>query len=351
MDRLRRPFVRFWIWSKAIDIPYSWTASFLQGSAILGCEVLYLLGPPPGVSVACLAVAAVVMSFRINAQNFERLEQAIWIVLSAAFLYIEISSITLDRAENDLRESRSRMEERARFQAVIEQGQAINEKQKEEQSEERQKFAALLKQGRRSIKDLAKVATNVSEGVSFTSGGDTYPTIFPGEVRTDDGRQRIGFYLLKRGKYPLFDLRLDVGRPYSVSTENNQEQEFGAECKFPEINGNWSFPLLAVSMEGESSGYFTASMFARNGKWDEVFDVRKVDGKFVSRWVIFETTEFSGPNSKVLLDLADQNFPPEHRHDALQPFPNGVLQIPNISQRTVVVPEVILGKRWCTGFW
>ena len=243
------------------------------------------------------------------------------------------------------------VEERARFQAVIEQGRAINKEQKEEQKEEQQKFAALLKQGGRSIKDLAKVANKVSEGVSFASGGDTFPAIFPYELRTDDGRQKVGFGLLKQGKYPLFDLRLDVGRPYSVSTENNQEQEFGAECKFPEINGNWSFPLLAVSMEGESSAYFTASMFARNGRWDEVFDVRKVDGRLVVRWVLFQTTQFSGPNAKVLLDLADQNFPPEHRRDALQPFPNNVLQIPNISQRTVEIPDEILGKRWCTGFW
>jgi len=86
-------------------------------------------------------------------------------------------------------------------------------------------------------------------------------------------------------------------------------------------------------MDGESSAYFEASMFARNGKWEEVIDVRRVDGKLVSRWAIFQTTDFSGPHSKVLLDLADQAFPPEHRHDALQPFPNDALALPSISQQ------------------
>ncbi|HEV2484619.1 MAG TPA: hypothetical protein VGT08_03715 [Terracidiphilus sp.] len=291
------------------------------------------------------------MTFRINARNFGRLEQVTWIVLSAAFLYIEISSITLDRVENVSRDLRSHAVERAGFFAVIEQGRAINKKQMEEQEEEQQQFKALLRQGGRSIKDLGKVASRVSEGVSFASGGDTFPEIFPYELKTDDGRQKVGFGLSKRGQYPLFDLRLDVGRPYSVSKENNQEKEFGTECKFPEINGNWSFPLLAASMEGESSAYFTATMFARNGRWDEVFDVRRVDGKLVSRWVLFQTTQFSGPQSKVLSDLADQNFPPEHRHDALQPFPNGVLPIPDISQRAKVIPDEVLGKRECTGFW
>jgi hypothetical protein len=243
------------------------------------------------------------------------------------------------------------MEERARFQSAIEQGRAINERQKEEQREEQQKFAVLLKQGGRSIKDLGKVANKVSEGVSFASGGDTFPVIFPYELRTDDGRQKVGFSLSKQGAYPLFDLRLYVGRPYSVSEDNNQEEGFGAQCKFPEINSNWSHPLMAASMDGENSAYFEANMYARNGKWDEVFDVRRVDGKFVTRWVIFQTTQFSGPQAKVLLDLADQSFPPEHRHDALQPFPNHVLQIPNISQRGKVIPEEILGKRECAGFW
>jgi hypothetical protein len=273
-----------------MSVPYSWTASLIQGLAILSCEVIYLLGPPPGVSVACLAMAAVVMTFRINARNFGRLEQVTWILLSAAFLYIEISSITLDRVENASRDLSSHMEERARFQSAIEQGRAINERQKEEQREEQQKFAVLLKQGGRSIKDLGKVANKVSEGVSFASGGDTFPVIFPYELRTDDGRQKVGFSLSKQGAYPLFDLRLYVGRPYSVSEDNNQEEGFGAQCKFPEINSNWSHPLMAASMDGENSAYFEANMYARNGKWDEVFDVRRVDGKFVTRWVISDDT-------------------------------------------------------------
>lgn len=296
-------------------------------------------------------MATIVMTFRINAKNFGRLEQVIWIVVSAAFLYIEIYSITLDRAESASRDLHSHMEERAKFQAVIDQGHAINEKQKEEQKEEQQKFAALLKQSGRSIKDLGEVANKVSEAVSFSSGGDTFPEIFPYELITDDGKQRIGFGLSKHGEYPLFDLRLDVGRPYSVSKENNQEEIFGAQCKFSEINGNWSRPLLAISMDGESSAYFTATMFARNGRWDEVFDIRRVNNKFISRWVIFQTTQFSGPQSKVLLDMAYQDFPLEHRHDTLQPFPNNVLLIPDISQRRKVIPEFILDIRDCNGFW
>jgi hypothetical protein len=334
-----------------IDIPYSWTAAFFQGTAILGCTVLWLFGAPSGVSVACLATAAVVMAFRINAKDFRRAEQIVWIVLSAAFLYIEISSITRDRAETVANDLRNRSEERAKFEAVIEQGRVINEKQKEESKEQQQKFTALLSQGGRSIKDLEKVASKVSEGTSFASGGETYPTIFPYQLTTEDGRQRIGFSLSKQGKYPLFDLRLNVGRPYSVLKENNQEEISGVSCKFPEINGNWNFPLLAASMDGESSAYFTASMYARNGTWEEVFDVRRVDGKFVSRWVIFQTTEFSGPLSKILLDLADQNFPPEHRHDALQPFPNGSLPLPDVSQQQKAIPDLVLSKRQCTGFW
>jgi len=334
-----------------INIPYSWTAAFFQGIAILGCEVLWIRGAPPGVSVACLAVAAVVMAFRINAKNFGRAEQIIWIALSAAFLYVEISSIAADRTEASANEIRNRSEERAKFEAVIEQGRAINAKQSEDQKVQERKFAALLKQGGRSIKDLEDVAGKVSEGTSFASGGDTYPSIFPYELITEDGRQRVGFGLSKQGKYPLFDLRVSVGRPYSVSKENNQEELFGTSCKFPEMSTNWNFPLLAASMDGESAAYFEADMFARNGKWEEVIDVRRVEGKLVSRWVIFQTTDFSGPKSKVIEDLADQTFPPDHRHDVLQPFPNGALPLPDISQQQKAIPNLILSPKQCAGFW
>ena|ERR1035437_3626909 len=332
-------------------ISYSWTAAIFQGAAALGCEMLCLCGAPPGMAVASLAMAAIVMAFRINREDFGRPEQIVWIVLSAAFLYVEISSIRTDRAETAANEIRNRSEERAKFEVVIEQGRALNEKQKEEQQQQQQKFSALLKQGGHSIKDLQDVATEVSEATSFASGGETFPVIFPYELTTEDGKQRVGFALSKRGKYPLYDLRLNVGRPYSVSSESTQENTYGAECKFPEINGNWTRPLLAASMDGDNSAYFTASMFARNGRWDEVFDVRRVDGKLVSRWVIFQTTDFSGPLSKVLLDLADERFPPEHRHDELQPFPNKSLSLPDISQRKSAIPDVVLSQRDCAGFW
>jgi hypothetical protein len=306
--------------------------------------------PPVGVFIGILAVVGVLVPW-FKGEKVHLRERMWWSILMIACFALELRTIYLDQSQHDHEQQQSRCEETAKFEAVIEQGRATNERQKEEQKEQEQKFAALLKQGGRSIKDLEGVASKVSEGTSFANGGDTYPSIFPYQLTTEDGRQRVPFGLSKQGKYPLFDLMVSVGRPYSVSKENNQEETFGASCKFPEMNANWNFPLLAASMDGESSAYFEASMFARNGKWEEVIDVRRVDGKLVSRWVIFQTTDFSGPHSKVLLDLADHAFPPEHRRDTLQPFPNDSLPLPEISQQKKAIPDLILRPKQCAGFW
>lgn len=336
-----------------IRLPYAWTAAFFQVAAIVGCQALFMFGAVPGISVACLALVAVVISFRITANDFTRYEQAIWIILCAMFLYAEISSITTDRTETEARELIKRNEEREQFAAVIRQERDLNEKQKDEQIEQRQKFADLLEQGHRYIKNLKLVASNVAQATSFTSGGDSFPIVFRYELKMDDGAQRVGFDVQKQGKYPLYDLSVSVGRPYLTSPRSYELP--GTTCKFSELNGSVSTPLLAASVEGEDSVYFEAEMASRNGRWNEVIDVRRSGKKLVSRWVVFESKNYGGSPYKVIFDLADADFPPEHRHDTLHDASNSIysLQLPDVSQRSRSLPDVIFrGTRAGTGcFW
>ena len=304
-----------------------------------------MFGAAPGVSVACLAVVAIVISFRATANNFKGPEQTIWIILSVVFLCAEISFIKADRVETDARERRNRAEEREKFESIIEQGKTINRQQSANLIEQRSKFSALFKQGERSIGDLKDVAKRVDETTSVASGGNSFPEIFPGLVTTDDGLRRMGFYLHKHGKYPLFDLEITVGRPFLTTVQNHVMSIPGALCRYGEINDNTTFPLMATALNHESAAYFTANMTARNGAWDEVVDVRRVGDTFKSRWVIYQAEEYSGPHLKAILDLADAGFPIEHRHDLLHPVSS--LEIPDGSLKKSRGTDVVFRPQEC----
>jgi len=317
------------------EVPYSWSAGLYQGLAILACEYMLLYTPPPGFSVTILAVSTIVMTFRITSPNFGRPERVLWILLSGVFLCVELLAISTDRNSTANRELRDRADDRTRFQAIVDQGSQINRKQNEDEDEQRKKFKALLGQEERVIKDLGNVASSVTEATSYGSGGSSFPVVFPGEVTLDDGTQRIGFYTTKQGKFPLYDLKMSVGRPYINDGPNRSLIIYGAQCKYAELNGDWSIPALAVSIGNENSAYFTASFWARNGAWDEVIDVRRVGGKLVSRWVLYQAN--TSP-LKVVLDLADARFPAEHRHDSIYPFAS--LLVPEKRQRQTSLPDV-----------
>jgi hypothetical protein len=78
--------------------------------------------------------------------------------------------------------------------------------------------------------------------------------------------------------------------------------------------------LAAAVNDRTDSAYFEASLYSRNGEWNEIFDVRRVAGKLISRWVLYAPPARGMTPSKVVLDLADTGFPAEHRHDTLQPL-------------------------------
>jgi hypothetical protein len=284
------------------------------------------------------------MAFRVTEKNFTKAEQITWIVLAAGVFYIEIHSINTDRAETLAHEQQIRSEERAKFEAVLLQGKQINQQQKQDEDDQRQKFQNLLEQGKRATNELRGVASSAAEAQSYASGGTSYPTIFPHQVTVEDGSERVGFSFQKQGKFPLFDVQIIVGRPYLVAEEGHQTQTFGTIRRFTELNRTTSYPLLFASMQGEDCAIYSANISARNGAWEEVFEVRRVGRKLVSRWVEYKAEEYGVAPLVKIFDLADQEFPAEFRHRDI--YPLSKVQLPDITQRKNVVPDVIVPPRF-----
>ena len=117
---------------------------------------------------------------------------------------------------------------------------------------------------------------NLTEASGYASGGTSFPVIDSVPVRLADGTERVGLFIGKVGKYPLFDVRVALGRAYSVPNSTKKISNIGTKCTLGELNGGWTIPLIDVSIGTETAAYFLAELEARNGEWEEVMDVRHV---------------------------------------------------------------------------
>jgi len=174
-----------------------------------------------------------------------------------------------------------------------------------------------------SLEIASQTSVNLREASSYASGGDSYPSVFPYAVTREDGTRQVGFSLQKQGKYPLYGLRVFIGKPYKVSDSDPTIQTFGASREFQELDGSASYPLWFQPVPEGNSTIYSAIMSARNGNWEEVIDVQKVSSGIAARWVLFKSNDPRVSPNRLVLDLADDKFPRDERRRKIYPL-NGV---------------------------
>jgi hypothetical protein len=277
--------------------------------------------PPVGAYIAVLAFLAVVVTIWPPDNNWTK---AAWLLIFFAVMGFEIGNLFHDRAENQQKESDRRKEEQA----------AVRENRRSED----ERFAGILassqEQFEETISRSTRIMNKTEEAVSFASGGNSFPSIFPGVVTQSGGERQIGFNVQKIGKYPLYDLTVMIGRPY---VNGETIQLFGVTKKFGEIHDVASYPLIFEPFPKDRIEYFMASMASRNGNWYAVIELFTVNQVVTARWIVIGDPK--GVAKKPLIDLADQGFPSPERHRSLYPFPG--LLLPDIS-RHIGTDEPIL---------
>jgi hypothetical protein len=82
------------------------------------CIYFYFHSPVPGVSIACLAVAAAALSVHQDPNPWQK---ALWLLLMGGFLWVELHAIRIDRAEANRHAQEDRAEQNVQFQAVRDQ--------------------------------------------------------------------------------------------------------------------------------------------------------------------------------------------------------------------------------------
>jgi hypothetical protein len=172
----------------------------------------------------------------------------------------------------------------------------------------------------------SKAARSSQEASSFSSGGDSRPEIHAHRVTREDGKEAIGFYLTKRGKYPLYGLTVVLGKPHrSAENRNTLLWEVSQACRSiqlpQEMQIGYTIPFCFEPLPKEDSTYYEADMSARNGHWDEVIRIVKTaNGDLSMRWALFETRDITMSPNKQVFDLADADFPPNERWEKIHPL-------------------------------
>jgi hypothetical protein len=189
-----------------------------------------------------------------------------------------------------------------------------------------------------SVRDIRKDAAKSEDVVGYVSGGNTFPMIFPYVVTQPDNSHQIGFSFSKHGKYPLYAVKVIVGRPYRAAS--NTIQTFGVKREFDEINSNINIPLRFENFPAETVTYYEADMWARNGMWQEVIEARKLGLTYVFRRVLCVSDPPGTTGYRQVFDFADEEFPNEYRHERI--FPLDVTRLPDVEQRNPHEPPTLI---------
>jgi hypothetical protein len=282
------------IWSRPVT-------GWLLVSGLIAAWIAFWIWPQPaGYAVTILGGVAAIMTFR----EMRHTQKVMLTIGIFGLMGIELRDIRKDRIKSDSDQAAALRENRDGFGSIANGlKNAINESQ--------QQFEATMK---RSDAIISKAA----EAASFASGGDSFPLVFPAMVTQANGIEQIGFYLNKQGGYPLYGLSVYVWRPYR-NLEANQTHGRGTTFKLEEYDTSTAYPISFQPLPNEAVAYYSASMSARNGQWEEVVEVRRVKSKIVLRWVLFGSAPGITP-SKQLMDLADSGFPASVRHTQIYPL-------------------------------
>ncbi len=123
----------------------------------------------------------------------------------------------------------------------------------------------------KNLEITSRTLVSSKEASSYASGGESYPVVFP----HDDGAGHVAFSFQKNGKYPLFSLKVFGGKASDILPTVVHYLSVGASREFPEFGGNVSYPLWFAPFPEEKSTYYSVTMFARNGSWEEVINIMR----------------------------------------------------------------------------
>jgi hypothetical protein len=193
------------------EIPWTSRSSFIfQSFFFLICYWWFLMSyfaiaiapwgikglPPPGLAIAALALAAVIMTVSGDLSKAERkAERIIWIVIAFVLFFVESRAIHQDRAENDARQENFFMEQRSGFQGIADQA-----------SQNFKVTAGGLTTAIQEANGILKNTKGISANLLNMSGGNSYAYVFPEIIK----KPRVTLYVTRAGGEILTAVNLRI---------------------------------------------------------------------------------------------------------------------------------------------
>jgi hypothetical protein len=239
---------------------YTRPALYVQAVFIVLCLLvcqLQIIPLIPGVAIDLLAIATVVISFRL-VYHVSKPEQFVWIAIAFGLIGVELGVTYNDRAQN----------EKEKAQIRIEEATTRNEQNKS--------FAALLAEEQKLFDQQTRLA---NQTIDEMTGGDTFPKIDPAAPA---GSREYSLMLMAVGKHSLLDVTVTVhSHTQRTDPESIMRWFTSPTTTFVPLVLRYSPVWLPLTIHPEDDeDKFQIYVSARNGSFLEMLTMRR-DGE---RW-------------------------------------------------------------------
>lgn len=255
------------------------------------------LHPPVGIFIGLLGLLGVVVPLVRKLETMGRWEKAGWTLVMFALMGIELRSIYMDRADNEAKQKTARAELLANFQGIAD---GIKSEIATSQTE----FAATMKRS-------DTILGGVGENIKIANGGDSYAYI---QMSPTNGG--FDLYVIQDGNYHLLDT---IGRvtdldKFDVAIKAGQlidrsKYEFALN-PMPLLYRGRAMMVGTLPVPADNDyERFNISLFARNGVFEELYRLKRVNGAWTSAMMV--QVAYYGIKGGIACRRIDKAFPPE----------------------------------------
>ena len=276
----------------------------------------WIMYTPPGLAIAALGAAAVIMTVRAN--YYTRTEQVIWIIIAFVLFGAEANSIYEDRVKNDKTEREAIQRQQAEFEGVLTQSQ--------KQFEATMRDSEAILGQTRTINELSK------ENLNTMTGGETFAYV--------DFVDSYGDYgdIVKVGDEPLYGVKLRIQAIYTPTYKDSSGKTYpiGAfsDMRVMQLHdlpiGPYGGMYAGINQDevaipnlpperrafrhDDDPMKIIVTFNARNGSWREFIWIRRMPQNnhnspaFLEAIRVFRTIHGKG---KMIFEKIPENFPQE----------------------------------------
>ena len=253
--------------------------------------------PPVGIFIAILGVVGIVVPLVRDLAKMSKWEKAGWTAVMFILMGLEIRSIYLDRKAHDLEQKNARAELLQNFKDV---GDGIKKEIDTSQTE----FAATMKRS-------DTILGGVGENIKIANGGDIYAYI-----RMSPTNGGFDLYIIQDGNYHLLDAngRITDLDKFDVAVKAGQLMDRSkyevALNPMPLLYRGRAVIVGTLPVPADSDyKRFNISLFARNGIFEELYRLKRVNGSWTSAMAV--QVAYYNVKGGIACKRVDKQFPVE----------------------------------------